>query len=126
MASPRNMFNPQSASRRRSAFALGAGGFLFAALLLFLFGKIIFGGDLFAYRDAGYYHYPFARQIESRLAAGELPLWDPYENLGVPLAGNPAAAVFYPIRAAVFAAVGRAHPLASSPFLPSLSPFLPE
>ena len=70
----------------------------------------IFGGDLFAYRDAGYYHYPFARQIESRLAAGELPLWDPYENLGVPLAGNPAAAVFYPVRAAVFAAVGRGVP----------------
>lgn len=104
------MFNQQSASPRRAAFALGAGVLPFAALLLFLFGKVIFGGDLFAYRDAGYYHYPFARQIESRLAAGELPLWDPYENLGVPLAGNPAAAVFYPVRAAVFAAVGRGVP----------------
>ena len=25
-----------------------------------------------------------------------MPLWNPYENLGIPLAGNPAASVFYP------------------------------
>jgi hypothetical protein len=25
-----------------------------------------------------------------------VPLWNPYENLGMPLAGNPAASVFYP------------------------------
>ena len=96
---------PQEISRHAGAVVLAAGILLFAAVLLFLFGPIIFGSDQFAYRDAGYYHIPLARQIVRETSAGHLPLWDPYENLGVPLAGNPAAALFYPIRLAVFALV---------------------
>ena len=97
---------PQETSRRAGAAVSAAGILLFAAVLLFLFSRFIFGKEQFAYRDAGYYHYPFARQIVRETSAGRLPLWDPYENLGVPLAGNPAAALFYPMRAAVFALSG--------------------
>ena len=89
---------------RRYAF-FGTGAFLFAGLLCYLFGGILFGSNQFGYRDAGYYHYPFAEQILRETSAGFLPLWDPYENLGVPLAGNPAAAVFYPVRILLFGLV---------------------
>ena len=44
---------------RRYAF-FGTGAFLFAGLLCYLFGGILFGSNQFGYRDAGYYHYPFA------------------------------------------------------------------
>ena len=89
---------------RRYAF-FGMGALLFAGLLCDLFGGILFGSGQFGYRDAGYYHYPFAEQILRETSAGSLPLWDPYENLGVPLAGNPAAAVFYPVRILLFGLV---------------------
>lgn len=104
MTPSRTKQNPHKTPPRIGAAVCGV--LLFAALLLFLFGPIIFGKEQFAYRDAGYYHIPFARQIVRETSAGRLPLWDPYENLGVPLAGNPAAALFYPIRAAVFALAG--------------------
>lgn len=33
-----------------------------------------------------------------RFAAGEIPLWNPYNNSGLPFIGDPQAAVFYPPR----------------------------
>jgi hypothetical protein len=92
--------NHAERAEQKRFLPLIAGVLLFSSLLFVLFGSIIFGGEQFAYRDAGYYHYPFGKQILDD--SGKIPLWDPYENLGVPLAGNPVAAVFYPVRIAVF------------------------
>ncbi len=67
-------------------------------LLLFVafFGSALFGNRQFGYRDGAHFYYPLYEYVQSELAAGRLPLWNPYENLGQPLAANPTTAVFYP------------------------------
>lgn len=66
------------------------------ALFAWLFADALFGSGMFVFRDAGHFYYPLFRFIADEWAAGRVPLWNPYENLGQPLAGNPAASVFYP------------------------------
>jgi hypothetical protein len=69
-----------------------------AALVLALvsFRAVLFGGEQFAYRDAGHFYYPLYQRVQQEWAAGRLPLWEPEENAGQPLLGNPTAAVLYP------------------------------
>ena len=50
----------------------------------------------FAYRDAGNYYYPLNKRVQAEWDHGRWPLWEPDENAGLPLLGNPTAAVFYP------------------------------
>ena len=66
------------------------------ALLLFFYREALFQGKQFAFRDAAHYYYPLYHKVQSEWEAGRLPLWDPSENGGVPLLGNPTAAVLYP------------------------------
>ncbi len=40
--------------------------------------------------------YPLQEYIRQTLQDGELPLWNPHQMIGVPLIGNPHAALFYP------------------------------
>jgi len=68
----------------------------FTALLLFCYGAVLFGGRQFGYRDAGHYYYPLHQRVQKEWDAGRWPLWEPAENAGMPLLGNPAAAVLYP------------------------------
>lgn len=48
------------------------------------------------FRDGVHYYAPLFQYIFSELGQGRLPLWNPYENLGQPLAANPATMLFYP------------------------------
>src|SRR5688500_10662666 len=41
-------------------------------------------------------HVPWTQFAASRLAAGDVPLWNPYAQLGAPLLGNGRTAFFYP------------------------------
>ena len=70
----------------------------FLPILLFLafFWSVLFGDQQFGYRDGAHFYYPLYRYVQEELAAGRLPLWNPYENLGQPLAANPTTALFYP------------------------------
>lgn len=63
--------------------------------LLWLFRRVIFHGELFAFRDAAHYYLPFYRYVHERWATG-LPLWNPLDGIGQPLLADPTAAVFYP------------------------------
>ena len=65
-------------------------------LLLVCFRAVLFGGEQFAYRDAGHFYYPLYHRIQQEWAAGRWPLWDPWQNAGMPLLGMPMSAVFYP------------------------------
>ena len=67
-----------------------------AGLFVWLFADALFGSGMFVFRDAAHFYYPLFQFIADEWAEGRLPLWNPYENLGMPLAGNPAASVFYP------------------------------
>ena len=50
----------------------------------------------FGYRDAGHYYYPLNQRVQEEWNQGRWPLWEPEENAGMPLLGNPTAAVLYP------------------------------
>jgi len=65
-------------------------------LFVWLFADALFRGGVFVFRDAGHYYYPLFQFVRDEWAAGRVPLWNPDENLGLPLAGNPTSSVFYP------------------------------
>ena len=66
------------------------------ALVVGFFFRPIFQDQNFIYRDAGHFYYPYFKLQIDEWRAGRIPLWNPYENGGEPLAGNPTASVFYP------------------------------
>jgi hypothetical protein len=68
----------------------------FATLSLACYGLVLFGDRQFGYRDAAAYYYPLHQYVQSEWRAGRWPLWEPAENAGMPLLGNPSAAVLYP------------------------------
>ena len=65
-------------------------------LLLFCYRSVLFFGGQFGFRDAAHYYYPLYQKVQAEWKAGRIPLWDPSENAGMPLLGNPTAAVLYP------------------------------
>jgi hypothetical protein len=68
----------------------------FTALIIACFGDALFRGRQFGYRDAGHFYYPLYERVQQEWNAGRWPLWEPEENSGMPLLGNPTAAVLYP------------------------------
>ena len=52
--------------------------------MLVRFPEIILGSHAFFYRDAGLFGYPVASYIKNSFWHGELPLWNPYSNCGIP------------------------------------------
>ena len=69
---------------------------LLVAISLVFFGPVLFSGEQFGYRDSAHYYYPLYQRVQQEWASGRLPLWEPEENGGMPLLGNPTAAVLYP------------------------------
>jgi hypothetical protein len=72
---------------------------IIAGLLVLIFacyGDALFRGRQFAYRDAAHFYYPLYERVQAEWQAGRWPLWEPEENGGMPLLGNPTAAVLYP------------------------------
>ena len=65
-------------------------------LLLVCFRAVLFGGEQFAYRDSAHFYYPLYLRVQQEWNAGRWPLWDPWQNAGMPLLGMPMTAVFYP------------------------------
>ena len=80
--------------RRLLDWALPMGCLL--ALIAACFGSVLVGGQQFAYRDSAHYYYPLYQQVQAEWDAGRVPLWSTQENGGMPLLGNPTAAVLYP------------------------------
>jgi hypothetical protein len=69
---------------------------LIVGLFAWYFAAALFGSDLFVFRDAADFYQPLFQFTRSQWLCGSLPLWNPYENLGMPLAGNATSSVFYP------------------------------
>ncbi len=67
-----------------------------AALTLACYRRALLHGEQFAYRDSAHYYYPLHQRVQDEWRAGRIPLWEPEENSGMPLLGNPTAAVLYP------------------------------
>lgn len=83
-----------------------AGHLTVLALLLGLFGWIfadaLFRDRNFVYRDASQFYYPLLKLVQQEWNDGRWPLWNPHENAGMPLLGNPASAVLYLPRIILF------------------------
>src|SRR5437879_9250549 len=74
------------------------------ALTLAWFGPVLLRNRQFADRDSGVFYYPLHQRVQAEWNAGRWPLWEPEENGGMPLLGNPTAAVLYPGKV-IFAAL---------------------
>jgi len=61
-----------------------------------MFAGPLFGSGMFCFRDVAHYYFPLFEFTLDQWAKGELPLWNPHENLGAPLAADVTASVFYP------------------------------
>src|SRR5271156_2575486 len=68
----------------------------FAALFLICYAPALFLSRQFGFRDAAHYYYPLNQRVQEEWSQGRWPLWEPEENAGMPLLGNPTAAVLYP------------------------------
>ncbi len=66
------------------------------ALGAWLFGPALVGRESFVFRDVGHFYHPLFQWIAERTRAGQLPLWNPYENLGTSVIGEGTTSVFYP------------------------------
>src|SRR4051794_41874744 len=80
--------------RRASHTAIVLG--CLVALGLAFFGRVLLDGHQFAYRDAAHFYYPLYQRVQQEWREGRIPLWEMEENAGMPLLGNPSAAVLYP------------------------------
>ena len=72
------------------------------ALFVALFFPSFSSNARFSYRDVAFYYYPLFQQIQNCWESGNVPLWTPFVNLGQPLAADPTASVFYPIKLIFF------------------------
>lgn len=61
-----------------------------------LFGPALVSDRSFAMRDAGHFYYPLFEWCCREWAAGRVPLWNPYENVGMPVLADATSSTFYP------------------------------
>jgi hypothetical protein len=74
-----------------SRFALVLGALLLAAL-----PQVLLGLETFVVRDYGFFAYPLAHYQKECFLRGELPLWNPYSNCGVPFMAQWNTMPLYP------------------------------
>lgn len=67
-----------------------------AALTVWLFGSALIGTRTFVFRDAAHYFAPLFQFNVAEWRAGRVPLWNPYEGIGMPQLAENTASVFYP------------------------------
>jgi hypothetical protein len=88
-----------SAEARRRAFHWFTPlrfGILLALLIFAAFPHVLLGLQTFVVRDYGFFAYPLAHFQQECFRHGELPLWDPYNNCGVPFLAQWNTMPLYP------------------------------
>ncbi|MFN3153718.1 hypothetical protein [Bremerella sp.] len=68
----------------------------FVFLATFFFGKAFVQQEQFLFRDAAHFYYPLFHEVTRQWKAGEIPLWSPFDGIGMPLAADATPSVFYP------------------------------
>ena len=76
-------------SPRRFLLALGV-------LIAACFVPVLFGFQSFVFRDFGLFGYPLAHYHRESFWQGEIPLWNPLNNCGLPFMAQWNTMVFYP------------------------------
>src|SRR4026207_1980011 len=83
--------NPVSEWLSPGRFALLLGLLIFAA-----FPQVLIGTHAFAYRDYALFSYPLAHYFRESFWHGEVPLWNPYNEFGIPFLAQWGTMVLYP------------------------------
>lgn len=99
MQSSNNASTTTGASDRSwmEAFTPGRLALLIALFLFVLYPAVILGAQTFFYQDYGLFTYPNACYLRDSLWRGELPLWNPLNNCGVPFLAQWNTSVCYPL-----------------------------
>ena len=84
---------PRFRATRRGRFI---GIALIAASILGVFGPALATNQSFAFRDAAHFYYPLFYWTAQQWKSGQLPLWNPLDDLGTPLVADATSSVFYP------------------------------
>ncbi len=71
-------------------------GLLLALLIFAAFPQVLLGLQTFVVRDYGFFVYPLACFQQQCFQHGELPLWNPYNNCGVPFLAQWNTMPLYP------------------------------
>lgn len=87
----------ETGNQRRFGAAAAAALFV-AAVILVLFGPVLLTDRSLAMRDAAHFYHPLLKWTSERWRAGGPPLWNPYENAGLPLLADASSSLFYPGR----------------------------
>ncbi len=66
---------------------------------LVFFWPVITGQRQFAYRDTATLYYPLFEWTDRQWKSGEVPLWNPQDDLGLPVVADVTSSVFYPGKA---------------------------
>src|SRR6266542_1169327 len=77
-------------------FTAGRVALLIATLFLITYPDIVLGSHAFCYRDAGLFGYPLAYYYRNSFWQGEIPLWNPLNNCGLPFLAQWNTLVLYP------------------------------
>ena len=70
---------------------------LIALFLFALYPGVVIGTDSFFFRDYGLFSYPLAYFARDSFWHGQIPLWNPLNNCGVPFLAQWNTAVCYPL-----------------------------
>jgi hypothetical protein len=70
---------------------------LLAALIICVFPDVVFGARTFVFRDFGFFGYPVAHYHRECFWRGEVPLWNPLNNCGLPFLAQWGTMVLYPL-----------------------------
>jgi hypothetical protein len=71
---------------------------LVALPILVLFGPVLVADRSLAIRDAAHFYHPLLKWTTEQWQRGSPPLWNPYENTGMPLLADASSSLFYPGR----------------------------
>jgi len=69
---------------------------LLGVLIFVAYPQVVTGFHSFVYRDYGLFGYPLAYYHKECFWRGELPLWNPYNNFGLPYLAQWGTIVLYP------------------------------
>lgn len=69
---------------------------LLCAFIVVAFPTVVIGTDSFFYRDMGQFGYPLAKFHREAFWRGEIPLWNPLNNCGLPFLAQWNTLVLYP------------------------------
>src|SRR4051794_5232804 len=80
-------------------FSLPGFGLLLALLVFVCFPDVLLGRSSFYFRDYGVLGYPVVHFLHESMLAGEIPLWNPLSNCGVPFFAQWGTMCAYPLSA---------------------------